>query len=128
MNATPLYALIGECMIELVEGGDGRLVRGFGGDSLNTAVYLARLGQCVNYVTALGDDPYSAEMLAAWAAEGVGTDLAGVCRDASPACIRSAPTTRASVASSTGVPPPPRATCFRPAGRRRGCRRLPLMM
>ena len=77
MNATPLYALIGECMIELVEGGDGRLVRGFGGDSLNTAVYLARLGQCVNYVTALGDDPYSAEMLAAWAAEGVGTDLVG---------------------------------------------------
>ena len=73
MTTSPLFASIGECMIELVEGGDGRLVRGFGGDSLNTAVYLARLGQRVNYVTALGDDPYSAWMRAAWAAEGVGT-------------------------------------------------------
>ncbi len=62
-------------MIELVETSDGRLVRGFGGDSLNTAVYLARCGQRVNYVSALGDDPYSAEMLAAWSGEGVGIDL-----------------------------------------------------
>ncbi len=68
MDGAPLFAAIGECMIELVDGGAGRLALGFGGDSLNTSVYLARLGQRVNYVTALGDDPYSADMLAAWRA------------------------------------------------------------
>lgn len=48
---------------------------GFGGDTLNTAVYLARLGVAVDYVTALGDDPYSARMIEAWREEGVGTQL-----------------------------------------------------
>lgn len=66
-------ACIGECMIELRELPDGLLSRGFGGDTLNTAVYLARLGVPVDYVTALGDDPWSEEMVAAWEAEGVGT-------------------------------------------------------
>lgn len=65
-------ACLGECMVELVEQPDGTLRRGFGGDTLNTAVYLARLGVAVDYVTALGDDPFSDEMLAAWQAEGVG--------------------------------------------------------
>lgn len=62
-------------MIELSQAGGNLLARGFGGDTLNTAVYLARLGVAVDYVTALGDDPWSAEMLAGWQAEGVGTDL-----------------------------------------------------
>ena len=66
---------LGECMIELRERPDGLLSRGFGGDTLNTAIYLARLGVAVDYVTALGDDPHSDGMLRAWAAEGVGTDL-----------------------------------------------------
>lgn len=70
----PRVASIGECMIELSAAGDGLLARAWGGDTLNTAVYLARLGVAVDYITALGDDPWSAEMLAAWAAEGVGTD------------------------------------------------------
>jgi 2-dehydro-3-deoxygluconokinase len=43
------------------------------GDTLNTAVYLARLGVGADYVTALGDDSLSDEMIAGWAAEGVGT-------------------------------------------------------
>ena len=66
-------ACLGECMIELREMADGRFSRGYGGDTLNTAVYLARLGVAVDYVTALGDDLWSDEMLAGWAAEGVGT-------------------------------------------------------
>jgi 2-dehydro-3-deoxygluconokinase len=66
-------ASIGECMIELKQAGGGLYSRGFGGDTLNTAVYLARLGVGVDYITALGDDPLSEEMLAGWAAEGVGT-------------------------------------------------------
>ena len=72
---TARVACVGECMVELVEQPDGTLTRGFGGDTLNTAVYLARLGCRVDYLTALGDDPFSAEMMRAWRAEGVGTDL-----------------------------------------------------
>ncbi len=74
---TPLrpIACIGECMIELRERPDGRMDRAWGGDTLNTAVYLARLGLPVEYVTALGDDGWSDEMVAAWALEGVGTTL-----------------------------------------------------
>jgi 2-dehydro-3-deoxygluconokinase len=66
-------ACIGECMIELREADGGLYSRGYGGDTLNTAIYLARLGTEVDYITALGDDPLSDEMLAGWAAEGVGT-------------------------------------------------------
>jgi 2-dehydro-3-deoxygluconokinase len=66
-------ACIGECMIELKQAGNSLFSRGYGGDTLNTAVYLARLGAGVDYITALGDDPLSDEMIAGWAAEGVGT-------------------------------------------------------
>jgi len=70
-------ASIGECMIELRHRDAELLEFGFAGDSYNTALYLARLNSsdrlAVDYVTALGDDPYSDAMLAAWRAEGVGT-------------------------------------------------------
>ncbi len=66
-------ACIGECMIELRQAPGGLYSRGFGGDTLNTAVYLARLGIDVDYITALGDDSLSDEMIAGWSAEGVGT-------------------------------------------------------
>jgi len=70
-------ACIGECMIELKQArGDcqgGLYSRGYGGDTLNTSVYLARLGVDVDYITALGHDPMSDEMIVGWAAEGVGT-------------------------------------------------------
>jgi 2-dehydro-3-deoxygluconokinase len=66
-------ACIGECMVELKQAGSGLFSRGYGGDTLNTAVYLARLGAGVDYITALGDDPLSDEMITGWAAEGVGT-------------------------------------------------------
>lgn len=66
-------ACIGECMIELKQAGNSLFSRGYGGDTLNTAVYLARLGTSVDYITALGDDPLSDEMVAGWASEGVGT-------------------------------------------------------
>src|SRR5947207_4103512 len=65
---------IGEVMIELARGGDGRFGIGCGGDTFNTAVYLARAGIDVAYATALGDDPYSDGIAALASAEGVGTD------------------------------------------------------
>jgi 2-dehydro-3-deoxygluconokinase len=69
---------LGECMIELRGCLADRPSLGFGGDTLNTAVYAARTahgGLDVAYVTALGDDPFSARMMASWEAEGVATDL-----------------------------------------------------
>src|SRR5712672_3433082 len=77
MQEMTKVACIGECMVEFrqAQGGQsgGLYSRGFGGDTLNTAVYLARLGIGVDYITAVGDDFLSDEMLAGWAAEGVGT-------------------------------------------------------
>src|SRR5258705_13626935 len=66
-------ACIGECMIELKQAEGGLFSRGYGGDTLNTAVYLARLGVGADYITALGADTLSAEMFARWAGEGIGT-------------------------------------------------------
>ena len=66
---------VGEVMIELSRGNDGRYGLAYGGDTFNTAVYLARAGVDVAYATALGDDPYSDGVAALAAAEGVGGDL-----------------------------------------------------
>ena len=66
---------VGEVMVELARGADGRYGLAFGGDTFNTAVYLARAGVAVSYATALGDDPYSEGILALAAAEGVACDL-----------------------------------------------------
>src|SRR5260370_41763287 len=70
-------ACIGECMIELNQRGRETLALAFGGDTLNTAVYLARVNPrerlTVDYLTALGDDPYSDAMIAMWQGEGIGT-------------------------------------------------------
>jgi len=59
--------------IELRQASGGLYSRGFGGDTLNTAVYLARLGIGVDYITALGNDSLSDEMVEVWRAEGIGT-------------------------------------------------------
>lgn len=68
-------ASLGECMVELSPRSGGLFALGYGGDTLNTAVYLARLGVPTDYVTAMGDDSLSQRVVAAWAAEGVGVDL-----------------------------------------------------
>lgn len=71
-------AALGECMLELQGAAFGPLHQTFGGDTLNTAVYLARCGGGrlrVHYATALGDDSLSAGLLERWAAEGVQTGL-----------------------------------------------------
>lgn len=62
---------VGEVLIELSRGGDGRFAIACGGDTFNTAVYLARAGIDVAFATALGEDPYSDGILALLAAEGV---------------------------------------------------------
>lgn len=72
-------ASIGECMVELTlpraDGEDSRV--GFAGDTFNAAVYLKRSAPelQVAYVTALGADPLSARMIAAFEAEDLDTGL-----------------------------------------------------
>jgi len=65
-------------MIELLHEGDN-FRQGFGGDTLNTAVYLSRLttgkGVNVSYVTALGQDKISQKMIDSWNTEGVNTQF-----------------------------------------------------
>lgn len=66
---------VGEVMVEMARGADGRFGMSCGGDTFNTAVYLARAGIETGYASALGDDRYSDEIMAFAAAEGLRTDL-----------------------------------------------------
>lgn len=83
-------AMIGESMLELSRDSTrqvcGKLPMNmsYGGDTLNSAVYLARQGIAVDYVTALGDDHLSAWMVDQWREEGLGCDLIDYYPDAVP--------------------------------------------
>jgi 2-dehydro-3-deoxygluconokinase len=63
-------------MVELVASADpGQYRQGLGGDSYNTAIYMARQGLAVDYLTRLGDDGFSSAIVAQLQAEGIGTAL-----------------------------------------------------
>ena len=64
----------GEGMLELTHA-NGAWDLGYGGDTLNTAIHLARQGHDVRYLTALGSDPFSARLREQWAAEGLDLSL-----------------------------------------------------
>jgi 2-dehydro-3-deoxygluconokinase len=69
---------VGEVLIELARGADGRFALSCGGDAFNTAVYLARAGVPgieVAFASAIGDEPYSDSIIALAAAEGVSANL-----------------------------------------------------
>ncbi|MBK2357739.1 sugar kinase [Francisella hispaniensis] len=74
MQSNKLLA-IGECMLEL----SGQIQLGsntklsFGGDVLNTALYYARLEGEVTFLTALGDDNFSTQMIDQWNNENIDT-------------------------------------------------------
>ena len=66
---------VGEVLVEMARGADGRFSLSCGGDTFNAAVYLARAGIDVAFATALGDDSYSDSILALAAAESVSREL-----------------------------------------------------
>ncbi len=73
--ASPRIVAIGEGMIELA-GGLGAAARiGHGGDVLNVAIALSRLGYPPAFLTALGRDPWSEELAGLWHGEGLDTSL-----------------------------------------------------
>lgn len=63
--------IFGEAMLEFHSEGTSGFR--FGGDTLNTAIHLARAGHKVAYVTALGSDPVSDRLIDAWDALGIDT-------------------------------------------------------
>lgn len=71
--------LLGECMVELQGTPEGHLTLTFGGDTFNTAAYLARTGAPfgvdVEYISAVGDDGFSTSMIHFWQQQGVKASL-----------------------------------------------------
>lgn len=80
-------AVIGECMVELQKHGE-LYKQSFGGDTLNTALYLSRLTHhheiTTSYVTGLGKDPFSKQMLQMWQEEGINTNFVHLSEDKLP--------------------------------------------
>ncbi len=68
---------IGECMVELSPDGRGKLDLGFAGDSFNTIWYMRQLLPTwfdISYLSAVGDDELSNEMIAFIDDAGIHTD------------------------------------------------------
>lgn len=73
---------IGEAMIEMAPAGDGRYLRGFAGDTFNTAWHMAQALEDrtkVGFVTRVGTDPLSDAFIAELAGDGL--DASGIGRD-----------------------------------------------
>jgi len=79
-------AVIGECMLELTHAdiSNGEIVNtgvtrpmamGYGGDTINTSIYLSRKNVAVSYITGLGDDIKSDWLLEEWMKEGIDCSL-----------------------------------------------------
>lgn len=66
--------LVGEAMLELRRDRDNWRL-GYGGDTLNTAIHLARARHTVAYLTAIGADAMSAGLKTDWAGEGLDVSL-----------------------------------------------------
>jgi len=72
-------AIIGECLIELTSNGtlaeSSTLNKYFGGDTVTTAVTVARLGGKTSYVTKVGNDGFSEFILSSLQKENIDTSL-----------------------------------------------------
>ena len=68
---------IGECMVELMQAEGGLMRKSFAGDTFNTAYYARQFlpaDWSVDYLSAVGKDMISDEMLAFMEGHGIGTD------------------------------------------------------
>lgn len=75
MSSGECICCAGEVMIELAPTGSTHdYHQDFAGDTYNTAVYLARAGHRVEYLTCLGDDEFSTAMVARMQREGIDTN------------------------------------------------------
>ena len=76
MNTTRFVAC-GECMLELTRAQEDLMRLDYAGDTYNVLYYLAHYAPEINaqYLTALGDDPYSDQMLKRWQNFNIDTSL-----------------------------------------------------
>jgi 2-dehydro-3-deoxygluconokinase len=65
---------IGEAMLELSRS-DQSWTMGHGGDTLNSAIHMARAGHDVAYLSAIGNDSFSQDLRSNWHKEGIDTSL-----------------------------------------------------
>ncbi|MFC0205796.1 sugar kinase [Novosphingobium soli] len=72
---TNAVIVIGEGMIEVAERPESGWHLGYGGDTLNTAIHLARSGLAVRFASAIGSDPLSARLRSDWEAAGLDCSL-----------------------------------------------------
>jgi 2-dehydro-3-deoxygluconokinase len=80
-------ASIGECMLELSASGGDSWRMGFAGDTFNTLWTMRALlpeSAATDYVSAFGDDPFSASQRGFMAGHGIGTAKSPVIAGASP--------------------------------------------
>lgn len=79
MDAKVDIAIIGECLVELSSNGTladtSTLNKFFGGDTVTTAVAVARLGGNVTYLTQVGNDGFSDFILSSLQKENIDTSL-----------------------------------------------------
>ena len=72
-------AIIGECLIELSSNGtlaeSSTLNKYFGGDTVTTAVAIARLGGKISYITKIGNDGFSEFILSSLQKEHIDTSM-----------------------------------------------------
>lgn len=113
-------AVTGECMIELLpvlsHNGEKLFRQGFSGDTLNTAVYLSRLGGVeTSYITALGTDIMSEAMLADWKKEGIDCSLVRRISGAFPGLYMIQVDEKENVPFNTGAPLLPHDSATREA-------------
>ncbi|MGI9308515.1 MAG: sugar kinase [Gammaproteobacteria bacterium] len=75
--SNPTIVCAGEVMIEMAAVADtpNHFQQALAGDSFNTAIYLARSGLPVTYLTKLGDDLFSSAIIEKLHQEGVGSDM-----------------------------------------------------
>ncbi|WP_245825398.1 sugar kinase [Pseudocolwellia agarivorans] len=75
--------IIGECMLELRTDNNNCLVKSFAGDTYNTAVYAKRYFPEANiqYLSSVGKDGFSEEMLKVWKSEGIDSDFVKISQD-----------------------------------------------
>ena len=75
----PDIIIIGECLIELTSNGSlaesSTLNKYFGGDTVTTAVSVARMGGCISYVTKVGNDGFSEFIISSLQKENIDTSL-----------------------------------------------------
>lgn len=83
-------AVIGECMLELTHADTQStgmalpMAMNYGGDTINTSIYLSRNDVSVSYITGLGDDTMSDWLLGEWSKEGVDCSLVARMPDSVP--------------------------------------------